>query len=159
MAAAGHRLADLTSALQAAGLWPLAARFDHSTEASWGPREILAHVAEMLPFWLGEVERILDSNGGPTAFGRRATDDVRLAIIGRDRTLPIRELSARVQAEIERWRRRWAELDDDARRRPGAHVTIGAMTVADVANRFVVGHLEEHLDQLAEAAGSGSAAP
>jgi hypothetical protein len=83
---------------------------------------------------------------------------VRLAIIGRDRSLPIRELEARVRIGIERWRRRWAELDQDARRRRGTHVKRGQLTVEEVADRFVVGHLEEHLDQLAEAAGGGSTA-
>jgi hypothetical protein len=158
MAAAGNRLAGLIPALEAGGPWPLAARFDHSPEASWGPREILAHVAEMLSFWLGETERILDAGGGGASFGRTASDGVRLGIIERDRRLPSRELCARVQAGIERWRRRWVELDDGARQRPGSHVTLGTFTVADIADRFVVGHLEDHLDQLAEATGGGSTA-
>ncbi len=38
--------------------------FGTGPEASWGPREVLAHVVEMLPFWLGELERIVD---GPAA--------------------------------------------------------------------------------------------
>src|SRR5690349_17419772 len=39
--------------------WPLAAVFDTSEEASWGPPEVLSHLAEMAPFWLGEIERVL----------------------------------------------------------------------------------------------------
>ena len=55
---------------------------------------MLAHVEEMLPFWLGEIERILDGTGAtPVPFGRVATDPVRIGIIGRDRTVPLRELS------------------------------------------------------------------
>ena len=156
--AAAGRLASLTPILERGGPWPLAARFDHAPEAAWGPREILAHVAEMLSFWLGETERILDQDDGRATFGRKATDDVRLAIIERDRSLPIQELSGRIQAGIDRWGERWAKLDGDARQRLGAHVTLGPMTVTEVANRFVVGHLEEHLDQLAEAADGGSSA-
>ena len=40
---------------------------------AWGPPEMLAHVAEMLPYWLGEVERILDgpTGAGPVRAGRR----------------------------------------------------------------------------------------
>jgi hypothetical protein len=158
LAAASDRLAGLGRALQDRGPWALAARFDHAPEAAWGPREILAHLEEMLPYWLGEAERILDATNGPAPFGRVATDDLRLAIIGRDRTLPLRELQARVQVGIERWRRRWAELDAAGRGQPGTHVTLGALTVADVATRFVVGHLENHLDQLAEAVGGDLAA-
>lgn len=155
LAAASARLAELGTTLQARGPWPLAERFDHSPEASWGPRETLAHLEEMLPFWLGEAERLLDAPDDAVTFGRVATDDVRLAIIERDRTLPLRELVARVQVGIDRWRRRWAELDGPSRGRHGTHVTLGDLTVADIATRFVVGHVEDHLDQLAAAIEGG----
>jgi hypothetical protein len=153
LAKASDRLTMLGLALQEGGPWPLAERFDHAPEASWGPPEILAHLEEMLPYWLGEAERILQAVDGPPAFGRVPTDDLRLAIIERDRTLPLRELVARVQVDIERWRRRWAELDTASRERSGNHVALGMLTVTDIATRFVVGHLEDHLDQLAAAAG------
>lgn len=156
LAVAGDRLAALADDLQRAGPWPLAARFDHAPEASWGPHEILAHLAEMLPFWLGEAGRILDPAAPAATFGRAATDDVRLAIIARDRTLPLPELVARVQLGIERWRQRWAELDPERRERSAAHLTLGQLTVTDVATRFAVGHLEDHLDQLAAALGGAS---
>jgi hypothetical protein len=148
LARAADRLTDLGIALERDGPWPLAERFDHAPEASWGPRETLAHMEEMLAFWLGEAERILEAPDGSATFGRMATDDVRLAIIERDRTLPIRELLARVRNGMDRWRQRWADLDDAARQRRGTHVTLGALTVEDVAARFVAGHVEDHLDQL-----------
>jgi hypothetical protein len=153
---AGERVGALGARLQAGGPWPLADRFDHSPEASWGPRETLAHLEEMLPYWLGEAERILDDPSGGATLGRAATNDVRLAIIERDRTLPIRELVARVQAGIERWLRRWPELDAASRERTGTHVTLGVVTVTDVATRFAVGHLEDHLDQLEAAIAAGA---
>lgn len=150
---ATERLTGLGLVLQEGAPWPLAQRFDHAPEASWGPPEILAHLGEMLPYWLGEAERILDAVDGPAAFGRVPTDDRRLAIIERDRTLPLRELVARVQVGIERWRLRWAELDLASRERAGNHVALGRLTVVDIATRFVVGHVEDHLDQLAAAPG------
>ncbi len=147
LAAAADRLASLAPTLRD-GSWPLAERFDHAPEAAWGPRELLAHLDEMLPYWLGEAERIIDMEAGPEPFGRVATNDVRLAIIERDRTLPIRELQARVAIGIERWRRRWAELDEPTLARHGLHPTLGEMTVGDIGSRFVAGHLDDHLDQL-----------
>lgn len=148
LAAAAARLTALHPTL-VAGTWPLAERFDHAPEAEWGPREVLAHLGEMLPYWLGEAERIVDMTTGPEPFGRTATNDLRIAIIERDRTLPLRELLARVDSGVARWQRRLAELDDAEGERRGLHPTIGAMTVVDVATRFVVAHLEDHLDQLA----------
>lgn len=151
LAAAAGRLAGMDGALRAGAPWPLSTRFDHSPEAAWGPPEILAHLEEMLAFWLGQAERILEGLDESTPFGRVATDDVRLAIIERDRTLPMRELVARVHVGIDRWRRRWAELDSEHRERAGTHPSLGVLTVTDVATRFTVGHLEDHLDQLAAA--------
>ena len=151
LAAAGERLTDLSGSLIAGAPWGLAAQFDNSPEASWGPRETLAHLEEMLAYWLGEMERVLEAPDDGAPFGRVITDEVRLAIIERDRTLPLRELLARVRMGIDRWRGRWAELDDASGRRTGTHPRLGAVTVSDLASRFAVGHLEEHLDQLAAA--------
>jgi hypothetical protein len=151
LAVSASRLTALGERLVAAGPWPLAERFDHSPEAAWGPRETLAHLEEMLPYWLGEAERILDAGDAPAAIGREATNDVRLAIIERDRTLPLRELLARVQNGIDRWRRRWAELDEASRERSGNHVVRGPLTVSEIATRFAANHLDEHLEQLSAA--------
>lgn len=151
LSAAAERLDELREPLEGGGAWPLAERFDHNPEAEWGPREVLAHLSEMLPFWLGETERVLDPAGSPATFGRVATDEIRLALLGRDRTLPMRELIARVHNGITRWRDRWATLGAADRARTGRHVTLGELTVAEIASRFAVGHLEEHLEQLAQA--------
>ena len=156
LAAAADRLASFAPTLRD-GSWPLAERFDHAPEAAWGPRELLAHLAEMLPYWLGEAERIIDMKDGPEPFGRAATNDVRLAIIERDRTLPIRELQARVAVGIERWRRRWAELDEPTQARHGLHPTLGVITVGEIGSRFVAGHLDDHLDQLTAILSGGTA--
>jgi len=151
LAAAGRRLDELGPRLIDGGPWPLAERFDHAPEAEWGPREVLAHLGEMLPFWLGEAERLIEADAGSPGFGRLATDDLRLGMLARDRTLPIRELVARVGNGIARWRHRWPELTPGERARSGRHVTLGELTVTDVATRFAVGHLEDHLVQLEEA--------
>jgi hypothetical protein len=151
-----RRLADGTAAIaalrpniEAGEPWPLSGNFGTEPEASWGPRETLAHVQEMEPFWLGEIERILaaPSDEAPP-FGRVATDGVRLAIIERDRTLPLRELFARIETAAARIDRRLSELNEADIARRGAHPRLGVMTVDQVLDRFVVGHLEEHVAQL-----------
>ena len=153
LAAAGERLTELSGPLMAGAPWALAAQFDNSPEASWGPRETLAHLEEMLAYWLGEMERVLEAPDDGAPFGRVITDEVRLAIIERDRTLPLRELLARVQIGIDRWRGRWGELDEASRGRIGTHPRLGPVTVTDLASRFAVVHLEDHLDQLEAAIG------
>ena len=57
--------AGLRSQVVAGEPWPLATAFGTEPEAAWGPPELLAHVAEMLLFWLGELaERRVASHTG-----------------------------------------------------------------------------------------------
>jgi hypothetical protein len=158
LAALADRLAASEAGLAAGEPWPLSERFDHAPEASWGPPEILAHIVEMLDYWLSQAERVAGMAAGPQPFGRLATDTERLARIERERALPISVLVAEARAGIERWRARWAVLDPATRERTGLHPVLGEMSVAEIATRFVAGHLEDHLDQL-EAARPDGAAP
>jgi len=150
--AAAAAILALRERVENRGPWPLAELYGTEAEASWGPPELLAHLDEMLPFWLGEVERILDGSaagdGSPVPFGRVASDTIRIGVIGRDRTIPLRELFARLRADAARVASRMRELSDVEARRRGVHQTRGAFTVAELFERFVVGHLEEHVRQL-----------
>lgn len=148
---ASRRLATLRPAVEAAAPWPLSENFGTEPEASWGPPETLAHAAEMLPFWLGEIERLVDGAGDPVPFGRVATDQIRLLVLERDRSLPPRELFARVAADADRVARRLETLTARDTLQRGVHPRRGEMTVAELADRFIVGHLEEHAEQLATA--------
>ncbi len=130
--------------------WPLAARFDHAPEASWGPPEILAHLVEMVPFWHRELERVAGAvpDAPPTDFGRIATDAERLAEIERLRTLPPVELYRLLDDALTAFADRWAGWSDVARSRTGVHPTRGELTVEAGVDRFILGHMTEHADQL-----------
>lgn len=131
--------------------WPLTATYGPGPESEWGPREVLAHVAEMLPYWLGEIERIVDAGGTEVpGFGRLEDDPIRVAIIGRDRTFPGRELLGRIDVEGRRAAARFRALDGVESGYKGRHVTRGDLSIADIAERLVVGHIEGHVTQLRE---------
>ena len=150
------RLADaradyeaLATRVAAGEPWPLAAAFGTEPEASWGPREGLSHVAEMLPFWLGELERVVDGDGETAVpFGRVADDASRIGLIARDRSLPLRVLFGRIDAGLGAWLDRLPRLTDADRAKVGLHPRLGEMPVAGMADRFVIGHAEEHVVQL-----------
>ncbi len=146
--AAIARLAANHVRIDAAEPWPLAPDFGPGPEASWGPRELLAHVAEMLPYWLGEVERVLAGGPEPVPFGRTQADPNRLAAIERDRTLPVGELYARIEAGAERYARRLPALTPADASRRGLHPVLGELPVTTILERMVVGHAEDHVHQL-----------
>ncbi|HEU4672666.1 MAG TPA: DinB family protein [Candidatus Limnocylindrales bacterium] len=142
-------LAALEPAVLGAAPWPLAARFDHSDEAAWGPPEVLAHVDEMLPYWMGQVARIVAApRSAPAPFGRQATDAVRAGIIERDRELPLEELFGRVALDADRAAESIERLSPEDLERIGRHPVRGEMRVGEIVDRFVVGHLAEHVHQL-----------
>lgn len=149
--AATEAILDLRARLESGAPWPLAELYGTEAEASWGPPELLAHLDEMLPYWLGEVERILDGPpGAPVPFGRIASDPIRIGLIGRDRAVPLRELLARLAAHGPRLAKRMRELADGDAARLGQHEVRGEIAVGELFERFVTGHLEGHVTQLRE---------
>ena len=128
--------------------WPLAAAFGTEPEASWGPREVLAHVAEMLPYWLGEFERVVNGDPEPVPFGRLQTDTLRIGLIERDRELPISLLFARIEAGLRDWEERLATLTPAQRAKRGLHPRLGEVPAARILERQLLEHAEEHVLQL-----------
>lgn len=142
------------AALEAGRPWPLhGVEHDAGPESAWGPTEVLAHVAEMLAYWLGEIERVLDGSPEPVPFGRTAEDRLRILTIERDRTLPPRELLDRIDTSTARYASRFAALSAAELARRGLHPTLGQKTVVEMLERFVVGHAEGHLVQLDDTLG------
>ena len=84
----------------------------------------------------------------PVPFGRISTDAMRLGILERDRSLPPRELYDRAISSLDRLDRRWRALTPEDLGRRGLHPRLGEMTIAEIADRFIVGHLEDHVVQL-----------
>ena len=101
---------------------------DPESGERWDRGQVLAHVAEMLPYWAQQAELV--AAGRQDQFGRVKSDPGR-----------IDEGVAAVLALLER-------LDAQALARTGRHQTLGEMTVAEIVDRFAVAHLEEHADQL-----------
>ena len=119
---AAATLEALRPQVEAGAPWPLADAYGVEPEANWGPPEVLAHVEEYLRYWMGEIERVLERRwrDAATPFGRIATDDPSGSeIIGRDRTLPLREMFARIDGDATRIAKRLAELSEAEATRRG----------------------------------------
>lgn len=136
--------------VEAAAPFPISDNILHNVpEAVWYPPEVLAHLTEMLPYWFGECERILAGDGKePVPFGRVAANELRIGVIARDRTLPLRELYARVDAIVTRVIARLEELSDADLDREGVRVGRGVVKVGTILNDSMAGHLVEHVHQI-----------
>ena len=105
-------------------------------------------MAEMLPFWLGELDRIVLGGEAVVPFGRGQDDPMRIGLIERERTLPLAVLFSRVDTGFRDWELRLATLSASDLERRGQHPTRGEMRVADMAEPFCLGHAESHVTQL-----------
>ena len=148
LARASDGFAAFRPAVEAGDPWPLSEDYGAEPESAWGPKELLAHTAEMLDFWPAEIDKILRGGAKPVPFGRVSTDPDRIGRIGRDRSLPTGELFDRVTAAAGRLDARIRSLHVADATRLGLHPGLGEMSIGRILDRFLVGHLEEHVEQL-----------
>jgi hypothetical protein len=120
---------------------------DPDSGERWDRGQVLAHVAEMLPYWAQQAELV--ASGRQTEFGRVKSDPDRVGAIERDRREDPARLLGRVDEGVAVVLALVDRLDDQQLARVGHHQTLGDMTVAEIVDRFAVAHLEEHADQLA----------
>jgi hypothetical protein len=124
----------------------------------WEAGQVWAHLAEFPPYWAAQIQHVVDgwaeqpdepgAGRTPVRFGRTKADADRIAAIGRDRHADPALLLARVRREIAALADQLDALSPAAWEAVGAHPTLGAMTMPQIVEDFVVGHLEEHADQL-----------
>ena len=126
---------------------------DEGTGERWEAGQVWAHIAEFVPYWLVELERVVAGGRGPGSadpvpYGRTKTDPVRIATIERDRREDPHALLSRATEGIARVRAFVRELPADAWSIVGLHPTRGEVPVERIVEGSVVDHLEEHADQL-----------
>jgi len=117
----------------------------------WG--QVWAHLGEFVPFWTAQVRGILTSDAEPpVTFGRTKGDQGRVEAIERDRRIEPRELMARLAGHLAALRQLTRALGDDDWAIVAKHPTLGEMSMTEIFEEFLVGHLEQHADQLDELA-------
>lgn len=125
---------------------------DPASGERWHRGNVLGHVAEMLPFWTAQCQAVVGS--GARVVGRdQAGTAARRTGIERGAEVPEAELRAVVVEAV-------AEVDaflgsvsgDDLERRLVYRSTSGEreMSLGELVEANLVGHLEGHLDQLEE---------
>ncbi len=122
---------------------------DEKTGERWEPGQAWGHIAEFVPYWHAQIERVLEPGAmRPVSFGRVATDPDRLAAIEEGRSESPADQMARVTAAVAAFRTYLGSLSAQDLAVHGTHPTRGEMDVRTIAEHFVVSHLEEHADQL-----------
>lgn len=122
---------------------------DPSDGERWQAGQVWSHIAEFVPYWMSEAEKVIAAaSPEPVPFGRIKTDPDRIGAIERGRHEAPMDVISRVSASIEAVRVFTAELEPQEWGARGMHQSRGAMTVREIFDQFVASHLEEHVEQL-----------
>ena len=122
---------------------------DADSGERWEAVEVWGHMAEFVAYWQEQIESVIAAyDGEPVPFGRTKQDPARLAAVEMGRSAPVAELMGRTQESLGGARRYLRGLGLAEWNAVGRHPTIGDMDVEAMVERFIVAHLEEHLDQL-----------
>lgn len=112
----------------------------------WTIMENLAHVAEFMPYWAGEIEKLVAAPGQP--FGRTLQHEGRLRAIKEHGTDSLEQAHAALPACYARLDQVLRKLNDSDLELTGIHPKYGEKPLAWFIDDFVVDHLAAHVEQL-----------
>jgi hypothetical protein len=122
---------------------------DPATGEQWDAGQVYAHVGEIGGYWQREWTAVVDAGTGASPpFGRTKRDAQRIAAIetGRHESATVHLERAREAAAV--LRNFVAGLTEADLNCTGLHETLGEMDAWRILDEFLVGHYEQHADQL-----------
>jgi hypothetical protein len=122
---------------------------DPESDERWDAGQVWAHVAEFIPYWIAQAERVLAAaSADPVPFGRTRTSPDRITAIERDRHRGATALWHDVREDLNDLRAFLASVSDRGWQVRGLHPTLGVMSISQIVDQMLIGHLEEHATQL-----------
>jgi uncharacterized damage-inducible protein DinB len=112
----------------------------------WSVMSTLAHVAEILPYWAHQAEKIAREPGAP--FGRTHEDADRIAAVERHSRDALDATVARIRARLDESIKALRALPAEAWATAGQHPSRGSMSIDEIIDRFLVNHVQEHAAQV-----------
>lgn len=122
--------------------------YQKPAEKEWTIVENLAHIAEMLPYWAGEVAKLVAQPG--QQFGRTMEDQSRLSALrehGHDHLVQIQSVLPGSYTHLDEVLSR---LQDSDLALTGHHPRRGEQTLAWLIEEFLTKHLHDHVVQIRE---------
>jgi|SRR5579864_8327641 len=112
----------------------------------WPVMSILAHVAELLPYWAHEAANLAQSQNG--RFGRALDDPRRIGAIEQHGHDSLESIVPSVRQALKECVAVLKSIPDQGWTVRGSHPARGEMSVEQIVNAFVVNHAEEHATQI-----------
>ena len=115
-------------------------------ENEWTIMQNLAHIVEFMPYWAGEIEKLLTEPG--CEFGRTHEDVGRLQGISEHEMDSLSSIKAALPGSYARLDRVLARLKDSDLQLTGKHVRYGEKPLHWLIEEFVTTHLSGHVEQI-----------
>ena len=117
-------------------------------DGEWSVMQVLAHVAEMLPYWSRQAREIVARERDNEPFGRTQDDPGRIAAVEQHASDGLDIMLARLRSGLAEAVGTIRGLPPNAWARTGQHARRGEMTVDQIVQEFLVSHLDEHSQQI-----------
>lgn len=115
----------------------------------WSIMQILSHLAEAIPYWLGEVETVIAKPGAK--WGRGLQDPARLAAVTHTDKLAVDDVLKQVEELKYKVESRLGNLDEETLSRESPHrnfAKFGNKPVSYIVEHFIDEHISGHYDQI-----------
>jgi uncharacterized damage-inducible protein DinB len=126
---------------------PAEALYRAPMDGEWPVMSLLAHVAEILPYWAHQAEKIARAPGEP--FGRLLDDPDRVGAVAQHSQDAVSTIVPRIRSGLADCLHTLRALPADGWQQAGLHPLRGTMTVEQVVDAFLVSHVEDHIAQTA----------
>jgi uncharacterized damage-inducible protein DinB len=118
----------------------------------WTAAEVVAHMAEMMPYWARVAAAIAREPG--SSFGRELDDPDRVGAVTSSNQIPRSESLARLRHAAHEAATAIRGLDASAWEISGKHQTRGEMSIARLIDELLMAHVAAHVQQALTAAGA-----
>lgn len=118
-------------------------------EGEWSVAEILAHICEMQPFWMGKVGLMLRESN-PDVARTDEERELRIRAVQEHRSDPLPTILERLKEASEHALQAVSRLSAEDLERPGHRPDGTSTTVRGLIERNIIAHLEEHARQIEE---------
>lgn len=122
--------------------------YQEPTENEWTVMENLAHLVEFMPYWAGEISKLVERPG--QNFGRVAIDEARLTAIREHGHDSLAQIRAALPGSFARLDEVLGGLQDGDLDLTAHHVRYGERTLEWFIGEFVTEHLHNHVVQIKE---------
>ena len=122
---------------------------DPATGERWDAGQIWAHLADFVPYWISQAERVLAADSpDPVPFGRARASADHVAAIERDRHQGPNALWHDVKEDINDLGAFLGDISGRAWQTKGFHPTRGMMTIHQLIEELLIAPLDPHAPQL-----------